>query len=459
MKMHRLASFARSHRRLVSFIIGVGTFSVAVVAVAAIVSGNSTTGGSNHVTYTQLMLPVPSVSAGDVLIASVAVKGGTAAVMVTVPVGWTQIARADNDTNVSLISYWKVASASDAAGGASYTWTIQDQTRAEGGITGYSGVDTGQPIDVSSTNTGRGKIATSAGVTTTSANEEIISLFATDVGTTSASGYFSAPTTTSMTQKYNASNAALGPSVAAFDVAQAAAGNTGSISSATTDNKTRDWAAQAIALRFARLVHVVATGSQDNGLNSSGSFPVDSGGGTACFVGFGGHAGATTTSLTWGGNAMTEVARNDTVSTNFHADLWYIKNPPSGSQTLSYTFSTSDNAIFGWVCTTGEAASPIGAIDNTSGGHNTTTLPLSVTTTAPDSLIIGTLWNNNNAGTMSAVGPDVTLGWTKQETSPDTEGTSGLYQTTTATGTYTPQFSWTSAVNPAVGVGVEVLAQ
>jgi hypothetical protein len=246
MKMLQVASFARSHRRLVSLIIGIGTLSVAAIAVAAIVSGNSTTGASSHVTYTQLTLPVPTVSAGDVMIASVAVKGATAAVMVTVPSGWTQIARADNDTNVSLISYWKVASASEPA---SYAWTIQDQTRAEGGITGYSGVDTSNPIDTSSTNTGRGKIATTTATTTGTPNEEVIALFATDVGTTSSNGYFSAPTTTSMTQKYNASNAAQGPSVAAFDKLQSATGTTGTISSGTGDNKTRDWAAQEIVLR------------------------------------------------------------------------------------------------------------------------------------------------------------------------------------------------------------------
>src|SRR5262249_26338176 len=153
----------------------------------------------------------PTVSAGDVMIASMTVKGGSAAVLVTVPTGWTQIARADNDTNVSLISYWKMASPSEPT---SYTWTIQDQTRAEGGITAYSGVDPSSPIDVSSTNTGRSKVAVASAVTTSSPNEEIIALFATEVGTTSTSGYFSAPTTTSMTQKYNVSNAALGPSIA-----------------------------------------------------------------------------------------------------------------------------------------------------------------------------------------------------------------------------------------------------
>jgi hypothetical protein len=221
------------------------TLGLGAVAIAAIVSGASTTGASNHVTYTQLTLNVPTESAGDVMIASLAIKGGTATVMVTVPTGWTQIARTDNDTNVTLISYYKIASASEPS---SYTWTIQDQTRAEGGITDYGGVDTtGSPIVAFSGNTGRGKFATTSPIVTGS-GAQVIALFATEVGTTSTSGYFLAPTTTSMTQKYNVSNAALGPSIAEFDASKASGGSTGSIASATSDNKTRDWAAQEIVL-------------------------------------------------------------------------------------------------------------------------------------------------------------------------------------------------------------------
>src|SRR5262249_9035039 len=85
---------------------------------------------------------------------------------------------------------------------------------------------------------------------------------------------------------------------------------------------------------------VVTTGSNDNGLNASGSFTVNSNGGTACFIGFGGHAGVTVSSMTWGGNTMTQAARNQTFTDNFwHADMWFIKNPPSGNQTFAYTFT------------------------------------------------------------------------------------------------------------------------
>jgi hypothetical protein len=102
-----------------------------------------------------------SVAAGNLLLANIAINGGSPA-NVTAPSGWTQVLRNDNDTNVSLISYYKVAGASEPS---NYTWTIDTQTRAEGGITQYSGVDTSNPIDVAMGNLGRGKVATTSLIT------------------------------------------------------------------------------------------------------------------------------------------------------------------------------------------------------------------------------------------------------------------------------------------------------
>jgi hypothetical protein len=92
-----------AHPVVISAIIGIGTLFVGAIAAEAIVSGTSTTGASSHVTYTQLTLNVPTVSVGDVMLASIAVKGGSADV-VTAPSGWTQVARTDNDTNATLIT-------------------------------------------------------------------------------------------------------------------------------------------------------------------------------------------------------------------------------------------------------------------------------------------------------------------------------------------------------------------
>ena len=87
---------------------------VSPFALAEIISGVSTSGISAHVTYTQLTLNTPSVSPGDVMLASIAVNDGNLD-HITPPAGWTLIARTDNDVNVSLISYWKLASTQEPA--------------------------------------------------------------------------------------------------------------------------------------------------------------------------------------------------------------------------------------------------------------------------------------------------------------------------------------------------------
>src|SRR5216683_2221439 len=164
------------------------SFLFASVALADIVSGTPTTNHSTDVTITQLTLGTPTVAAGDFMIANISINGGSAATT-TAPAGWTQILRTDNDTNVSLISYSKIAGASEPT---SYTWAVDHQTTMEGAITPYSGIDATNPIDTSAGNTGFGTSATTTSVTTTAANEEVVSLFAADIGKSNNAGtYFS----------------------------------------------------------------------------------------------------------------------------------------------------------------------------------------------------------------------------------------------------------------------------
>jgi hypothetical protein len=221
-----------------SLVIGSAVLFLGAAAFAAIVSGTSTTNISAHVTYTQLTINKPTVSVGDVMVASIAVLDGSIG-NVTAPTGWTQIARTDNDVNVTLISYWKVASASEPS---TYTWTIDEQTKAVGGITPYTGVDTTNPINTVAGNTGFGTTATTSAITASAPNEEVIALFATDVSKT-----FSAPT--GMTEKYDLSHTAAGPATAADDAIQTSAGTVTSKSSTITGNKARNWSSQQIALR------------------------------------------------------------------------------------------------------------------------------------------------------------------------------------------------------------------
>lgn len=140
------------------------------IALADIVSGSSTTGTSNNVTLTQLTLSKPSdAQSGDLLLANVSVDGGSPAA-ITAPTGWTLIGRTDNDTDISIASYYKAAGASEPS---SYTWSISPQTHAAGGITRYTGVDTSNPIDTFASSTGRGTTATAPSITTTAANDEV----------------------------------------------------------------------------------------------------------------------------------------------------------------------------------------------------------------------------------------------------------------------------------------------
>ena len=228
--------FVRSHY-LALVIVSVSALLVASIALAEIVSGSFTTNTSTNISITNLALSKPvSVVAGDFRLANVTPRGG-AAEGVTAPAGWTEIRRTDNATNVSIVSYWKIAGDSEPA---VYTWTITPQTRAVGGITRYTGVDATNPIDTSSGNTGRSNIATASSITTASSNEEIVALFAAD-----ARIQFSTPT--GMVEKYDTSNGS-SPSTAEDDALQAAAGATGA-KTATISSGKRNWVAQLIALQ------------------------------------------------------------------------------------------------------------------------------------------------------------------------------------------------------------------
>jgi hypothetical protein len=217
-------------------------------AFASIISGLSTTGSSTNVTITNLPLSKPSdVAAGDLMLASIAIHDGNT-VTVTPPIGWTEVLRTDYDSNIGIDTYEKIASASEPA---NYTWVLSPQTRAQGGITRYSGVDASDPIDTAAGNTGRSKIATTSSITTTAANDEVVAVYALHVGSSNFAGdFFSTPAST--TEKYDSSYTTAGPTIASFDTTQATAGAVGSKSSTISGNpnQQRDWAAQTIALKM-----------------------------------------------------------------------------------------------------------------------------------------------------------------------------------------------------------------
>ncbi len=220
----------------------IGGLLIASVALASIVTGNSNTSLSEDVAYTVVKTNKPSGTVvRDLLLVSIAVNGGTSA-NITAPNGWTLISRADNDLNVSIVSYWKVADASEPA---SYTWIISPQTRATGGITRFGGVDSITPIDTVATSSGRGTTATAPAVTTSFNNGRIITLFATNIGTSNSSLF---ATSTGMTKRYDIKNMPFGPTSSAQDKLQVDTGSTG-IFSSLFNSAPREWVAQTLVLR------------------------------------------------------------------------------------------------------------------------------------------------------------------------------------------------------------------
>jgi hypothetical protein len=370
----------------IAFIIALAILTVASVTLADIISGNVSTNSSSHVTYTNLTLNTPSsVSSGDLLLANVVINGGSPA-NVTHPTGWTQSLRTDNDTNVSMISYYKIAGGSEPS---SYTWTIDTATRAEGGITQYSGVDTSNPIDASAGNTGHGKVATTSSITTSAANEEVIALFGMDAGT-STDGYFSAPT--GMTEKYDVTFPTVGPSTAADDVTQVSAGASGSNSSTISGNKNRNWVSQAIALNkqsTAPSVNGTITTQAVNGYQTSTSFShtVNVGNNQTLIVAAGAEDGGEDTAATYDGIAMTAGTAHGLGSEAYY-DYWYLINPPTGTHDVAITFPSSSARQYAAITLSNtDQATPFDA-DAHVGGFGVANPSASVTTTKANDLIL-----------------------------------------------------------------------
>jgi hypothetical protein len=389
-----------------------------------------------------------SVATGDLLIANIAINGGSPA-NVSAPSGWTQILRTDNDTNVSLISYYKVAGASEPA---NYTWTIDTATRAEGGITQYKGVDTSNPIDVALGNFSRGKVATTSSITTSSANEEVVDSFAFDAGT-STTGYFSTPT--GMTEKYDVTFPTVGPSLAADDTVQVSAGTVGSVSTTIAGNKNRNWASQAIALHMAPTSHI----SIETGTNGPTSGSICSG--TPTSLTFSKTVSSTSTLLTVHafaggitGVTYAGVSMTNAISTA-QGTTWYLVNPSSGTHDVVVNMSPGAAILASAVSYTGtDTTNPIGATATSSNQGATSNPSLNITTTNDNSVIDDNI-NVGASQTNTANSPQVEQSTVIcGATSFESHGASTLQ--TTGHGSYS--LGWTPANNSWFELAAEVNA-
>lgn len=188
---------------------------------------------------------------------------------------------------------------------------------------------------------------------------------------------------------------------------------------------------------------------------ASGSFSVDALGGTSCFLNFGKYGGTGVTALTWGGANMTLAT---TTSGGFKTSIYYIQNLTAGAKTVAFTWTGADEAQFGWLCTTGEAASsPIGNIAYAASTTALNNFGFTFITSTNNSLIFAGVFVNGDASTgYTALGTGVTSAFTIKNA--DVESLDGLYQTTTTAGSYSSAMQWTSAAaNNPTGAIIEIL--
>ncbi len=127
--------------------------------------------GSNLATET-LTVPMPTSGAGDVLLATVDVRGKPA---ITAPGGWTLVRQDTSGTALRKATYWRLATASEPA---SYTWQFSLARAAVGTILAYDGVSATDPIQASSGQPNAGSTSiTAPSLTTTTPDAVVVGLF------------------------------------------------------------------------------------------------------------------------------------------------------------------------------------------------------------------------------------------------------------------------------------------
>ena len=172
----------------------------------------------------------PGTAANDGMVASVAVRPNTA--VITPPAGWALVQRMDNATAQasSLAIYGRIATTGEPA---SYAWTLDTSTGSAGGIQSFTGMDVTNPFDTAfGASTASSLNHTAPSITTTSANDMIVTFHAFPSGAT-----WTPPA--GMTEAFDVSSTPVpngaGMSVVGSYAVQAAVGATGT-KTATASN-------------------------------------------------------------------------------------------------------------------------------------------------------------------------------------------------------------------------------
>jgi hypothetical protein len=204
--------------------------------------------GNSNAAFLEINKPA-GIVAGDFLIAQITVRGGTGTT-ITPPSGWTLVRRDDNGTTLAQAIYYKIV-VTPGSEPMKYRWDFgpgANVQRASGGIIRYSGVDTANPIDNSSGNTGNGTSLTALSVTTTTPNDMLVGFF----GLARSGGTLTEPT--GMTFRYEVVSGGGGATTGqarslAADEVQANPGPSGNRTAMASSNASGPWVAQLVALR------------------------------------------------------------------------------------------------------------------------------------------------------------------------------------------------------------------
>ena len=115
------------------------------------------------------------LAVGDLLLAVACYESGNSQTMSS-PNGWTSIAKTDEDSNVGMETFYKIADASDVAA-SEFTFSLSEDKKWTLAISRITGVDQSDPIDVYSGNDGPGGNPVANSVTTTTDDCLILAIY------------------------------------------------------------------------------------------------------------------------------------------------------------------------------------------------------------------------------------------------------------------------------------------
>jgi hypothetical protein len=121
--------------------------SSAASAQISVVAVSAPDPGSNNVSSVTVPLPT-GVTAGDLLLAVIAFRGGDQSAIASTPAGWTQVTSTVDGALLGMSVFRKLATAVEPA---SYTWTFSASNRAAAAIMAFRGVDASSSIDAFAT--------------------------------------------------------------------------------------------------------------------------------------------------------------------------------------------------------------------------------------------------------------------------------------------------------------------